>query len=159
MEEDNINLSTTGEETPGRTFTQAEVDALIGRRLAKAMKGMPGEEELNAFRAWQKERREQGSELAALKKERDEARAELERSRREMLLLGKGLNAEEAEFYAFKLGRQVTEERSFEQVTEDFFKDARPAGRMRVELGARLGGEGRPATANETMNSIIRGKW
>ena len=161
MEENSVNMN-TGIEEPGtppeRTFTQAEVDALIGRRLAKAMKGMPGEEDLSAFRAWQKERREQSEELEAVKKERDEARAELERSRRERLLMGKGLNAEEAEFYAFKLGRLVTEERSFEQAAEDFFREARPAGRMRVELGARLGGDGRPATANETMNSLIRGK-
>ena len=34
------------EPTPEKTFTQAEVDAMIGKRLAKAMKGMPSEEEL-----------------------------------------------------------------------------------------------------------------
>ena len=37
------------ESTPVKTFTQEEVDAMIGKRLAKAMKGMPGEEELNAI--------------------------------------------------------------------------------------------------------------
>ena len=40
------------EPAPERTFTQAEVDTLIGKRLAKAMKGMPSEEELTAFRTW-----------------------------------------------------------------------------------------------------------
>ena len=33
------------EPAPEKTFTQAEVDAMIGKRLAKAMKGMPSEEE------------------------------------------------------------------------------------------------------------------
>ena len=40
------------EPTPEKTFTQAEVDAMIGKRLAKAMKGMPSEEELTAYRTW-----------------------------------------------------------------------------------------------------------
>ena len=40
------------EPAPEKTFTQAEVDTLIGKRLAKAMKGMPSEEEMTAFRTW-----------------------------------------------------------------------------------------------------------
>ena len=40
------------EPAPEKTFTQAEVDTLIGKRLAKAMKGMPSEDELTAFRTW-----------------------------------------------------------------------------------------------------------
>lgn len=40
------------EPTPEKTFTQAEVDAMIGKRLAKAMKGMPSEDELTAFHTW-----------------------------------------------------------------------------------------------------------
>ena len=44
------------EPTPEKTFTQAEVDAMIGKRLAKAMKGMPSEEELTAYRTWQDKR-------------------------------------------------------------------------------------------------------
>ena len=41
------------EPAPAKTFTQEEVDAMIGKRLAKAMKGMPSEEELTAYRTWQ----------------------------------------------------------------------------------------------------------
>lgn len=37
------------ESAPAKTFTQEEVDAMIGKRLAKAMKGLPSEDELNAF--------------------------------------------------------------------------------------------------------------
>lgn len=44
------------EPAPEKTFTQAEVDTLIGKRLAKAMKGMPSEEEMTAFRTWKEVR-------------------------------------------------------------------------------------------------------
>ena len=36
-----------------RMFTQAEVDELIGRRLAEESEKYPGPEELAAFHAWQ----------------------------------------------------------------------------------------------------------
>lgn len=36
-----------------KTFTQAEVDALIAQRLARERKKYPGAEQLAAFAAWQ----------------------------------------------------------------------------------------------------------
>ena len=48
----NPNPAPVPEPTPAKTFTQEEVDAMIGKRLAKAMKGIPSEEEIAAYRAW-----------------------------------------------------------------------------------------------------------
>ena len=45
----NQNPAGSPEPSSAKTFTQEEVDALIGRRLAKAMKGMPSEDELKAY--------------------------------------------------------------------------------------------------------------
>ena len=42
----NPNPAPVPEPTPAKTFTQEEVDAMIGKRLAKAMKGIPSEEEI-----------------------------------------------------------------------------------------------------------------
>ena len=41
------------EQKDEKTFTQAELDAVVQDRLSKAKKGMPTKEELAAFKAWQ----------------------------------------------------------------------------------------------------------
>ena len=48
----NPNQATPPEPSSAKTFTQEEVDAMIGKRLAKAMKGIPSEEEITAYRTW-----------------------------------------------------------------------------------------------------------
>lgn len=148
---------------PEKTFTQAELDKIVGSRIAKALKGMPGEEELTAFRAWkesqQTEREKQekrDKELVESKTALSAAQAELEQYRREKFLLGKGVPAEDVDYYAFKIGKLVTDTTDFEKAAEQFLKDAPPAGTVRVDLSAPLGG-GRPEpNENEMMNNLIR---
>lgn len=152
------------EPTPEKTFTQAEVDKMIGRRLSAAMKGMPGEEELSAFRAWKESQQTEKERWDALTRERDEsetalsaAQAELEQYRREKFLLGKGVPTEDVDYYAFKIGKLVTDTTDFEKAAESYLKDNPPAGTVTVDLSAPLGG-GQPAkNENEMMNSLIRG--
>lgn len=151
------------EPTPEKTFTQAEVDTLIGRRLAKAMKGIPDEAELTAFRAWKENQQSEQDRVNTLTSERDTARtqltaaqAEIEQYKREKLLLSKGVPANDVDYYAFKIGKLVTDSKTFEQATEDFFKENN-AGKVHVDLGAPLGGGSLNKTANEQMNALIRG--
>ena len=87
------------EPTPEKTFTQAEVDAMIGKRLAKAMKGMPSEEELTAYRAWQAGQAGEKTRWDKLTGERDTlagkltaAEAERDRLKRDLYLAQKGLS-------------------------------------------------------------------
>ena len=145
------------------TFTQAEVDAMIGKRLAKAMKGMPGEEELAAFRAWKESQQTETQRWDELTRERDEhkaaliqAQTQLEQYERERLLLSKGVSAEDADYYAFKIGRLVSDDVSFEKAAERFLKEHPPAT-TKVDFGAPLGASPKQQTPNETMNSLIRG--
>ena len=171
MNEDNKNTQNTQSnpapvpETPTeKTFTQAELDNIVGKRIAKAMKGMPGEEELSAFRAWKESQQTEKDRWDTLTKERDESKTELaavktelEQYRREKFLLSKGFSAEDADYYAFKIAKLVTDTVDFEKAAEAYLKDNPPAGTVTVDLSAPLGG-GQPAkTANETMNSLIRG--
>lgn len=149
--------------TPEKTFTQAEVDTLIGRRLAKAMKGMPDEAELTAFRAWKENQQSEQDRVNTLTSERDTARtqltaaqAEIEQYKREKLLLSKGVPANDVDYYAFKIGKMVTDSKTFEQAAEDFFKE-NTTGKVHVDLGAPLGGSSLHKTANEQMNALIRG--
>lgn len=147
-----------------KTFTQTELDSIVGKRIAKAMKGMPGEEELTAFRAWKASQQTEQEKWDALTRERDESRtaltavqAELEQYKREKFLLGKGVAADDVDYYAFKIGKLVSDTTDFEKAAEQFLKDNPPAGTVQVDLSAPLGG-GRPSpTENEMMNSLIRG--
>lgn len=151
-------------ETPAeKTFTQSELDSIVGKRIAKAMKGMPAEEELTAFRAWkesqQTEREKQKQmeqELSESKSALSAAQAELEQFRREKFLLSKGVSAEDADYYAFKIGKLVTDAADFETAAEAYLKEHPPAGVIQVDLSAPLG-TGRPAPSeNEMMNRLIR---
>lgn len=165
MAEPNPNPTTdpAQEPTPEKTFTQAEVDTLIGRRLAKAMKGMPDEAELTAFRAWKENQNSEQDRVNTLTSERDTARtqltaaqAEIEQYKREKLLLSKGVPANDVDYYAFKIGKLVNDSKTFEQAAEDFFKENN-TGKVHVDLGAPLGGGSLKKNANEQMNALIRG--
>lgn len=172
MAEPNITPTpaTEPEPTPGnggeKTFTQAEVDALIGKRIAKAMKGMPTEEELNAFRSWKESQQTEQDKWNNLTKERDTARnelstaqAELEQLKRENYLTGKGVPADDLDYYVFKIGKLVTDSKTFEQAAEDFLKDNSP-NKVRIDMTAPLDRR-KPAatTANDAMNALIRGAF
>ena len=152
------------EATPEKTFTQAELDSIVGKRIAKAMKGMPGETELTEFRAWKGSQQTEKERWDALTRERDEskialtaAQAELDQYKREKFLLDKGVPADDVDYYAFKIGKLVTDTTDFEAAAEQFLKDNPPAGTVQVDLSAPLGG-GKPSPSeNEMMNSLIRG--
>lgn len=149
---------------PEKTFTQAELDAIVGRRVTKAMKGMPDESELSAFRAWKESQQTEKDRWDTLTKDRDTAKtelaaaqAEIEQYKREKILLGKGIKPDDVDYYAFKIGKMVSETVDFEKAAETYLKEHPPAGTVQVELSAPLGGGKPPMTANETMNSLIRG--
>lgn len=152
------------EPSPEKTFTQAELDSIVGKRIAKAMKGMPGEEELTAFRAWkesqQTEREKQEKrekEFAENKTALAEALGKVEQYEREKFLLSKGVSADDVDYYAFKIGKLVTDTTDFQKAAEKYLKDNPPAGTITVDLAAPLGGGRPPQSKNEMMNSLIRG--
>ena len=149
------------EPTPEKTFTQAEVDAMIGKRLAKAMKGMPSEEELTAYRIWQAGQAGEKERWNTLTKERDESRtalsaaqAELEQLKREKYVLSKGLTGEEAEFIAFKAGKMVDDKTTFEQAVDALTADRK---KTTFDWTAPVGSGSTKTGENDMMNALIRG--
>ncbi len=163
--------ATAPETTPEKTFTQAEVDSILGKRLAKAMKGMPGDEELTAFRAWKESQQTEKERWDTLTRERDEgktalaaAQSELEQLKREKFLLGKGVPADDVDYYAFKIGKLVSETVDFEKAAEQFLKEhtpqepATPSGGVRVDFGAPLGGGKSSMTMSDYINNKLRGR-
>lgn len=149
---------------PEKTFTQADVDTIVARRLAKAQKGMPSDEELSAFRAWKDSQQTEQQRWDTLKGERDTARTELtaaqakiEQYERERLLLAKGVSAEDVDYYAFKIGKLVTDSKSFEQAATEYLASSQPRSTVRVDLGGSLAGGAVKSTPNDAMNALIRG--
>ena len=149
------------EPAPAKTFTQEEVDAMIGKRLAKAMKGMPSDEELTAYRTWkegqagEKERRDKlTGERDTLSGKLTTAESERDQLKRELYVLKKGLTGEEAEFIAFKAGKMVDDKTTFEQAV-----DALTAGRRKTTFDwtAPVGGGSQKDSVNDAMNALIRG--
>lgn len=155
-----------------KSFTEEEVNAIVQRRLERERRKYPGEEELSAFRSWKESQQTEKERWDSLAKERDEAhaalaaaQAELEQHKREKLLLEKGVPAGDVDYYAFKIGKLVTEETGFDKAAEKFLKEHAPQAAqaperaMRVNSGAPLGGGEPPAsTLQEYINNRLRGR-
>lgn len=163
MSEPINNPAPAPEHTPEKTFTQAEVDAMIGKRLAKAMKGMPSEEELSAYRAWQAGQAGEKERWDKLTGERDtlagkltSTESERDQLKRELYVLKKGVTSDEAEFIAFKAAKMVDDKTTFEQAV-----DALTAERKRTTFDwtAPVGDGSKKQGANDAMNALIRGAF
>lgn len=155
------NPASAPEPTPEKTFTQAEVDAMIGKRLAKAMKGMPSEEEFTAYRTWQAGQAGEKERWDKLTGERDTlagkltaAEAERDRLKRDLYLAQKGLSGEEAEFIAFKAGKMVSDKVTFEQAVDELTADRK---KTTFDWTAPVGGGSTKTGENDVMNALIRG--
>ena len=149
------------EPTPAKTFTQEEVDAMIGKRLAKAMKGMPSEEELTAYRTWKDGQAGEKERWDKLTGERDTlsgklttAEAERDQLKRELYVLKKGLTGEKTEFIAFKAGKMVDDKTTFEQAVDALTADRKKTS---FDWTAPVGGGKTKTGENDVMNALIRG--
>ena len=148
------------EPTPEKTFTQAEVDAMIGKRLAKAMKGMPSEEELTAYRSWRDGQAGEKERWDKLTGERDTLAGKLtstenerDQLKRELYVLKKGVTGEEAEFIAFKAAKMVDDKTTFEQAVDALTADRK---QTTFDWTAPVGGNNNKQDANAAMNALIR---
>ena len=147
-----------------KTFTQADVDAIVAKRLAKATKGMPDEAELTAYRAWKNSQQTEQQRMNTLTQERDTARndlavasAKIQQYEREKILLAKGVPAEDVDYYAYKAGQLVNDTKTFEQAADEVISARKPQKEtVRIDFGAPLQGGGTTKTANDMMNALIR---
>lgn len=149
------------EAAPAKTFTQEEVDAIVGKRLAKAMKGVPSEEELTAYRSWKENQPTEQKRWNDLTVERDTANgrisaltAELEQAKRDNYILSKGLTGDEAEFISFKAAKMVDEKTTFEAAVDQL--TAEREKKPTFDWSAPVGGN-KPTNTSSAMNAIIRG--
>lgn len=162
MAEEPVNGGTPPETPTERTFTQDEVDSIVGKRLRKAMKGMPDDTELAEFRNWKQNRQADADKITTLTGERDtaqnalaEATAKLEQYEREKYLNSKGVSSEDLDYYVFKIGKLVTADKTFEEAADEYLEANGKKG-VRVETSAALGGAAAKPDLNAQMNELIR---
>ena len=137
-----------------RTFTQAEVDELINKRMARVKKGLPSDEELNAYREWKAKQNPEPAK--ATPDELETARMEAEMTRRENYLLRKGIDPDDVDYYVYRISKEMDGETDFEDAAEDYLKKHNKKNPVRMDTGARLNGGAKSKTGNEAMNDIIR---
>ena len=88
-----------------KTFTQAEVNALIESRLARAKKQLPSKDELDAFKQWKESQKTESEKNIQLEKEFHQIQSERETLRRENVVLRSGVNYEDADYVLFKVSK------------------------------------------------------
>lgn len=113
-DETNVQSTETTAIEQEKTFTQADVDALIQKRLERERKKFPNDEEMTAYRTWKDNQQTEQERWNKLQGERDTlsgkltaAEGERDNLKRELYVLKKGLSGDEAEFIAFKAGKMV----------------------------------------------------
>lgn len=143
------------EQQEEKTFTQAEVDAIINKRLAKERKNQPTAEELTAFRAWKQT--QEPEDKTATQDDLDSALAEAEMARRENYLLRKGVDPEDVDYYVYRISKSMDGDTDFEDAAKEFFKTHKARSTVKFDTGARMNGAGGKKTLNEQMNDLIRG--
>lgn len=91
-------VSTSEPEQTAKTFTQAELDAIVKQRLERQAKGQPTKEEMEAFRKWQDSQKtaEQLSQekISAAENGRADAEKKLAAAEAKCCAYSKGVTAE-----------------------------------------------------------------
>ena len=86
-----------------KLFTQADVDRIVGNRLARMKQDL---ETSDTYR-----------------RERDEARRELENYKNSAFLKEKGVKADDMDYVSFKASQLIDDKTDFRQAAEKFLKD------------------------------------
>ena len=127
-------------------------------------RGVSEEEITTAINDFKAKRKASQPDVAAIEKERDEARAEAAQYKNEKILVGKGVKPEDLDYVAFKVNKLVTDKKDFKTAADEFLKEnPRFTGqsyRMSTGVTSGNGGTGGSGNAiensNEQMNNLIR---
>lgn len=88
---------------PEKLFTQADVDRIINNRLARMKQDMDTADQY--------------------RRERDDARRELEKYKNDAFLTSKGVKDADKDYVTFKAAQLVDDNTSFQQAVENFLKE------------------------------------
>ena len=103
-----------------KTFSQDDVDKLIGERLKRERSKMPAKEELEAYKEWKKSQQTEQEKLAEERKEFESARQELARLKNEKEVLKSGVDSSFSDYVTFEVGKM---EGDFAENLGEFIKN------------------------------------
>ena len=103
-----------------KTFTQAELDKIVGERLARERKNQPDPEKLKKFEEWEKSQQSEAEKAAETAKKLADAQSEAEQLRRENAVIKAGVSADDADYVMFKVGKM---EGDFNDNLKKFLED------------------------------------
>lgn len=117
-------ITTTGTELTAdagqKTFTQAELDEVIQRRLGRLKKDMPEKSELEAFKQWKESQKTEAERQAQREQEYHKLESERDTIKREITVLKAGVLAEYIDFINFTVSKV---EGDFNENLTQFLKD------------------------------------
>jgi len=126
------------EREPEKLFTQEDVNRIVGERLSRV--------------------RQETGDAEAYKRERDEARKELEEYKSNAFLKAQGVREQDMDYVAFKARQLVDDNTDFQQAVEQFLKQEPCwAGKgYRVSTGVSNGGPGTGAVSTGAGDPAVR---
>lgn len=109
-----------GATPPEKTFTQADLDRIVGERLARQKKELPNDEELKGYREWKKTQQTEAEKAAETLKQLEAAKAEAEALRHENAARKAGVNEKFLGYVTFEVGKM---EGDFDKNLERYLTD------------------------------------
>ena len=154
-----------------RTFTQDEVSALCAREAGKAERailkqlGLAGKSELAGFVERIQHSANTDTALSTVTGERDSYKAKYESAVAELTTIKNAAelakygvtDPEDAEYYAFKIGKMVSKDKDFAAAAAEYFQ-AHPFNTARVSVVTENRGGGHTGNLNDMMNKKLRGE-
>lgn len=169
------NVRTAAEQTTAepaaetRTFTQEEVNTMCAREAGKAERailrqfGLASKDgisdlltQLQAAQSTAESLRNITGERDDFKAKYDNAYAELSSLKNAQVLAAHGItDNDEQEFYAFKIGKMVTDKKDFAAAAKEYFEE-HPVNKARVQLAVEHGTASIDNNENAQINAAIR---
>lgn len=142
-------------------IAQARADHAEKTALADFFKrqGMSEDEVTAALADFKAKKAASQPDIAALKKERDTALAQIEEMKNTNYLRDKGVKAEDLDYVLFKISKNVTDKTDFKKAADAFLKENprfTGQGYKVVSTGTPDGGLGTARTAHDVINDSIR---
>ena len=154
-----------------RTFTQEEVSALCAREAGKAERailkqlGLAGKSELAGFVERIQHSANTDTALSTVTGERDSYKAKYESAVAELTTLKNTAelskygvtDADDAEYYSFKIGKMVDKNKDFATAAKEYFSE-HPFNPARVSVVSENKGGGNISNLNDMINKKLRGE-
>lgn len=159
-----------GSGNAGLSYSYEQAEEIANARAERAQRsaltsyfkqqGMSEEEVTQALADFKAKRAAQSPDTAAIEKERDDARRELDEMKRTNLLRSKGVREEDLDYALFKIGQLVTDKKKFDDAAAEWLK-ANPKftgqGYKVVTTGSSSGRSGTGQSGgNASINDAIR---